>query len=296
MEMSMRKNVVSGAARGRTRQRPSKPSAFTLIELLVVIAIIAVLAALLLPALSAAKLKAHKISCLGNFKQLQLCWHMYNEDFSEHLPGNTALSPSDAGNRAAWTAEPTSWAQGNAWTDATPTNLQRGVLYRYNQALGIYRCPADKSTVLDQGQIPRNRSVSMSMYMNFRPDPGDAGYELCWHRLSEIQRPGPSRAIVFVDENEKSIQQSAFGINAPDRLTLFDSPLWTWVSLPATRHGGAGVLSFADGHVETWRWLEPNTIQIAQLNDWTVLKPAVPNSDRDLGRFFRAVPEQVPIQ
>jgi prepilin-type processing-associated H-X9-DG protein len=102
---------------------------------------------------------------------------------------------------------------------------------------------------------------------------------------------------VFIDENEKSIQQSAFGINAPENLTLFNSDLWTWVSFPATRHNNAGVLSFADGHVEVWRWREATTMQIAALNDWmTVLKPATGRGDRDLGRFFDAVPEKVPLQ
>ena len=274
----------------------ARTGAFTLIELLVVIAIIALLAAMLLPALGKAKTRSQTISCAGNLKQLQVCWQLYTDDNNDRLPGNTALNSGDLGNRQGWSAEPSSWLQGNAWADASPTNLQRGVLYRYSQSLGIYRCPADKSTVRDQGVIPRNRSVSMSMYMNFRPDPADPEYALCWHRLGQIQRPGPSRAAVFIDENEKSIQQSAFGINAPDNLTLFNAPLWTWVSFPATRHNNAGVLSFADGHVEVWRWREANTMQIAALNDWTVLNAAAGRGDRDLGRFFDAVPEKVPLQ
>ena len=122
-----------------------KHQGFTLIELLVVIAIIAILASLLLPALSNAKSKAHQISCMNNYRQLQFCWLMYIDDNNGHLPPNASVSGS---SRGTWSATAQTWIKGNAFSDKTDQNIRVGVLYKYNDSVKIYKCPSDRSTAV----------------------------------------------------------------------------------------------------------------------------------------------------
>lgn len=59
-------------------------TAFTLIELLVVCAIISILASLLLPTLSRAKMKAQRVACISNLRQIGTGFVIFAHDLEHH--------------------------------------------------------------------------------------------------------------------------------------------------------------------------------------------------------------------
>jgi prepilin-type N-terminal cleavage/methylation domain-containing protein len=126
--------------------------AFTLIELLVVIAIIAILAAILLPVLDKAKQRSQTADCLNNMKQLQVCYRMYVDDNNDYLPPNEVVPDPDI-----------SWALGAAQTDVTTSNIQNGLIFRFNQQVKIYVCPASTLMIPDGngGNVPQTRTCSV---------------------------------------------------------------------------------------------------------------------------------------
>ncbi|MSU59225.1 MAG: prepilin-type N-terminal cleavage/methylation domain-containing protein [Pedosphaera sp.] len=277
--------------RSATRQSPAHRDAargvraFTLIELLVVIAIIAILAAMLLPALAKAKSRAQTTACLNNLKQLTLCWSMYPNDNNEILIRNWTIGED---------AAPCSWIIGDAAKSPVlvQTNyIKNGALFQYNGSLGIYKCPSDNSKI-GSTPVPRVRSYAMSTAMNWinysdcnAPDsvnpyaPGPCSP----YKSSQLTDPGPSKASVFLDEHEDSIDNGACGIQPLLSLT---SPTLRWWNVPATRHNQGCCISFADGHVEYWKWKGPYIFQPVANIKFNTTSP----NDADARRIQETVP------
>lgn len=235
--------------------RPTRHAGFTLIELLVVVAIIAILAGLLLPTLSRATAKARGIQCLSNLRQMGFSWLMYADDNTGRIPPNNL----GGGAGQTWVAGWLDYAQ--PVSDNTNTlHLMRSHLWPYHRSLGIWHCPADRSTSRHGGRnVPRVRSISMNNWLNSETAWEGQNQFKVFRRTSDIAVPGPSDIWVLIDEREDRINNGFFVVDMRG-FQPRNPASWQLADMPASYHNRAAGLSFADGHAEVHRWLDARTM------------------------------------
>ena len=222
--------------------------AFTLIELLVVIAIIAILMAVLMPALHRSREQGRRAACLSNLKQLSLAWLMYADENDDRIV-NGATGFSNSNQTWGDHRNELAWVDGFHPLDleAAKEDIRRGALWPYIKNEKIYRCPTGR-----RGEAFHYAIMFSMNAVNHPATQGVRGAHV--KKRSEIRNPAPAYRLVFIDEGYMT--SDAYAVN-------YDQEQW-WDD-PPVRHGDGTNISFADGHVEHWKWRGTDTIKRARL-------------------------------
>jgi prepilin-type N-terminal cleavage/methylation domain-containing protein len=219
---------------------------FTLLELLLVLAVVGMLAAVLMPAQSAARIRAQSVACLCNKQALGMAWAMYAHDHNGTLA--TAYD---------WVSGELDYRANNPF-NTNVAALVHGQLGHYVRDPAAYKCPADQSTAVEGRQVlPRVRSTSMNQMIRNRgrngwtPSPPWRAYA----GIPDVAYPSPAKLWVLIDENPDSVNDGAFAV-------VMDRQKWgaCWQDGPTILHGGSASLSFADGRAEIRKWKDPKTL------------------------------------
>jgi prepilin-type processing-associated H-X9-DG protein len=244
-------------------------SAFTATELVVLLGCLVFLILLQFSLLAGTRGQGNLAYCFSNHRQMSLAWLMFADENHGRLVGNLdGGGVQNIGNsNQTWVLgwfnflggsffPPESGGLANTNTMLL-TTFSPLAPYLGRQA-DPFKCPEDDSLSFGTRGAPRVRSISMNAYLGPRGGPFSSGYRQ-FPTLSDIVRNPPSKTFVFIDERPDSINDGWFPINMAGHEPE-DPARYIIVDYPAKWHNNGANLSFADGHVENWKWHDPRTM------------------------------------
>jgi prepilin-type N-terminal cleavage/methylation domain-containing protein/prepilin-type processing-associated H-X9-DG protein len=195
---------------------------FTLIELLVVIAIIGILAALLLPVLTAAKIRAQRTQCMGNMRQIAVGMNLFPLDNNDRFCPAGWQNPNYTKVQLSWD----SWINRYLGGSLQPNDMTKGTLF-VDWGPPVLLCPADrfpKNTgfVMQNGQyVAAPRSYAMNGSGQAWGDTGTTGYLNGSWQVDDSLRTYPLPDLSHADSEG---QRMGVGIYWSDH----DGPIADW--------------------------------------------------------------------
>ncbi len=225
--------------------------AFTLIELLVVIAIIAILAGMLLPALSKAKAKANRISCMNNLRQQGIFMQFYTEDHNDIFPAHRDMNPLDP----LWGYSDTNWW---AMYIVTYGGLGKSNLFLCPSLKGVQTDVDGARWVWNFGREKACYGINtyfLALYPHVPQSITVGGINFStdrWFKRTGIRNPAD--CVVIGDSNPKpAVAGGAAGFSLwwPKAcMTAAGSTSRQFEGINVTRHRSMGNVVFADAHAE----------------------------------------------
>ncbi len=194
--------------------------------------------------------RAKRAVCLANLRQLTLAWNLYaedndgkivNGDTQEYTSMYRPEMPPQVSHyeELPWVLR--DWMM-TATVEQKEQAIREGALYPYTRDVRLYRCPVAGPAA--------TRGYAIVDSMNCKG----------WHpgvmvkNKSQIERP--SERFVFID-------QGGDAYNMMGGWTCYVNE-GRWWDPPPVYHNDGTNFSFADGHVEYWKWTDPRTVEFGR--------------------------------